>query len=389
MPYQISQRAEKVSPSSTLAITARAKKLKAEGKDIINFGAGEPDFDTPDFVKEKAIEAIKSGFTKYTPTTGIPELKSAISEKFKKDNLLDYSNKQIIVSCGAKHSIFNTLLALINPGDEVLIPVPYWVSYPEMVYLCEGKVNFIQTKKENNFKITAGELKRNINAKTKLLIINSPSNPSGSVYRKEELQQIADICTSKKIYVISDEIYEKLIYDDLKYFSLASFNQDIYDLTITINGLSKAYSMTGWRIGYLGAPLEISEAIARIQDHSTSNPTSIAQKAAVAALLASGNFTESMRLEFQKRRDCLISRVNKILNLNYIKPEGAFYMFLDISQTKLKSLEFSQRLLDEKGVALIPGEAFGNDKYVRISFATSLEQIEEGMDRLAEWIRQL
>ncbi len=386
---ELSKRALSISPSTTLEISAKAKKLKSEGKDIVNFAAGEPDFDTPDFIKEKAIEAINSGFTKYTPTTGILELKTCIQEKFKKDNQLDYLPSQIIVSCGAKHSIFNTLLVLINPKDEVIIPSPYWVSYPEMVYICEGKVRFLETEPKNNFKLTPKELKRNIGKKTKLLILNNPSNPCGSVYLKEELEEISKVCVSKKIYVISDEVYEKLIYDGLSHVSIASLNKEIFKLTITINGMSKAYSMTGWRIGYLGAPLEVAEAISKIQDHSTSNPTSIAQKAAVAALSTANNFSRDMQKEFQKRRDYLMSRLDRIKRLSYVRPQGAFYVFCDISSTGLDSSEFADRLLDEKEIAVIPGGGFGRNDYIRISFATSLSQIEKGMDRLEEWVRQL
>jgi len=381
-------RTKKVSPSPTLAISAKAKKLKSEGKDVINFSAGEPDFDTPDFIKEKAIEAIKAGFTKYTPTTGIPELKQAISEKFKKDNALEYSPGQIVVSCGAKHSIFNILFALIEKGDGVIIVSPYWVSYPEMVNLCEGEVQLIKTRPENNFKFTPAELKKNINAKTKLLILNSPSNPCGSVYSKEELERIAEICVAKNIWVLSDEIYEKLVYDGLKHYSLASLNQDIYNLTATVNGVSKAYSMTGWRLGYLAGPPELVRRICDIQDHSTSNPASISQKAALAALQADSDFTKNMCAEFQKRRDYIVSRLDKIKKLSYVKPQGAFYIFIDISGCKMGSLEFASRLLDETFVAVVPGKAFGMDNYVRISFATSLAQIEKGMNRIEEWLKK-
>jgi len=386
---RLSERLRKVSPSSTLAITAKAKKLKAEGRDIVGFGAGEPDFDTPDFIKEAAIQAIKSGFTKYTPSTGIPELKSLISEKFKKDNSLNYAPNQIVVSCGAKHSIFNALMALVNPGDEVIIPSPYWVSYPEMVYLCEGAPVFIKTLPQNNFKIQSSGLAKLITPKTKILILNSPSNPTGCVYNKQELEEIAKLCVEKNIFVISDEIYEKIIFDNLKHVSIASLNKDIYELTVTVNGLSKSYSMTGWRIGYLGAAPEISEAISRLQDHSTSNPVSISQKAAVAALSASDEFCAKMRIEFEKRRNYLISRIKNIKGLSFVKPEGAFYIFCDISRTGIDSGVFAARLLEEEGVAVIPGEGFGRNDFIRISFATSLEQLEKGLDRIEKWLDKL
>jgi len=385
---RLAERTKKINPSSTLAITSKAKKLKSEGKDIINFAAGEPDFDTPDFIKDAAIQAIKEGFTKYTPTTGIPELKNLISEKFKKENSLEYAPAQIVVSCGAKHSIFNTLFALIGKGDEVLIPSPYWVSYPEMVNMCSGTPLFIETSAKNNFKLTAKELERQITPRTKLLILNSPSNPTGCVYSSAELKEIAKICVRKKIFVLSDEIYEKLIYDNLKHTSIGSFDKDIYDLTITINGLSKSHSMTGWRIGYLGAPQDIADAISRIQDHSTSNPASISQKAAIAALKAPDDFSKGMAVEFQKRRDFVVNKLEQIKKLGLVIPQGAFYVFCDISKTGMDSNSFATRLLDEALVALIPGKSFGRDDYIRISFATSIEQLEKGTQRIAEWLKK-
>ena len=386
---RLTDRLKKVNPSLTLSITSKAKKLKSEGHDIVSLAAGEPDFDTPDFIKSAAIEAINKGFTKYTPTTGIPELKQSISEKFKKDNKIDYQPNQVVVSCGAKHSIFNAIFTLIAAGDEVLIPSPYWVSYPEMVILAEGKPSFITTLANNNFKMTIEELERRINSKTKMLILNSPSNPTGSVYSKAELEEIAKVCVAKKIFVISDEIYEKLIYDNLKQISIASLNEDIYDLALTVNGLSKAFSMTGWRIGYLAGPPDIVEAISKLQDHSTSNPTSFCQKAAVAALNAPSDFTENMRREFQKRRDFAITKLKQIKKINFILPQGAFYIFCDISKIGLDSTTFANRLLEEASVAVIPGEGFGRDDYIRISFATSIEQIEEGTNRINEWINKL
>jgi len=386
---RIAERLKKINPSSTLAITTKAKELKSEGKDIVNFAAGEPDFDTPDFIKDAAYEAIRSGFTKYTPTTGTPELKKLICDKFKKDNSLEYNPNQIVVSCGAKHSIFNALFVLINRDDEVLMPSPYWVSYPEMVNLCEGKPVFIETLPRNNFKITSADLEKNITAKTKLLLLNSPSNPTGCVYGLDELKEIAKVCVAKNILVISDEIYEKLIYDNLKHLSIASLNKDIYNLTITVNGLSKSFSMTGWRIGYLAGPPDIAEAISRLQDHSTSNPTSISQKAAQAALNAPDDFAKNMADEFQKRRDYIIERLSRMKGIAFVKPQGAFYIFCDISKTSMEALTFANRLLDEKAVAIIPGESFGRDDHVRISFTTSMEQIKKGMGRIEEWLSKL
>jgi aspartate aminotransferase len=386
---RLAERLKKINPSSTLAITSKAKKLKAEGKDIISLAAGEPDFDTPDFIKDAAIEAIKSGFTKYTPTTGIPDLKKCICEKFKKDNLLDYDPDQIVVSCGAKHSIFNILLALVDRTDEVLIPTPYWVSYPEMVNLCEGTPRFIKTLPENNFKITIKDLEKYINPATKVLILNSPSNPTGSVYTADELKEIARLCVLKRIFVISDEIYEKIIFDNRSHSSIASFGKKIYDLTITVNGMSKSYSMTGWRIGYIGAPPDIAEAISRIQDHSTSNPTSISQKAAVAALKAPDEFSKTMCVEFEKRRDYIVSRLKKMKRIGFVMPQGAFYLFCDISKTKLDSLTFATRFLDETLVAVIPGGSFGRDDYVRMSFAIGIDQLTKAMDRLEAWLKNV
>ncbi len=386
---RLAERLKKIHPSSTLAITSKAKKLRSEGRDIVNFAAGEPDFDTPDFIKDAAIAAITSGFTKYTPTTGIPELKKLICQKFKKDNSLEYAPDQIIVSNGAKHSIYNALMVLLNRPDEALIPLPYWVSYPEMVSLCEASARFIKTTAANNFKISAKDLLKHITPKTKVLILNSPSNPTGSVYNRGELEEIAKICVDKNIFVISDEIYEKITFDGLKHNSIAGFNKDIYNLTITVNGLSKSHSMTGWRIGYLGAPGDIANAISNLQDHSTSNPNSIAQKAAVAALSAPEDFTHKLCQEFSKRRDYLAERLKGIKNLSFSLPQGAFYMFCDISKTGLDSLTFSKRLLDEEYVSLIPGISFGMDDHIRISFATSVEEIQKGMDRLEKWVTKL
>jgi aspartate aminotransferase len=386
---RLAARLKKVQPSLTLVITAKAKKLKLEGKDIVNLAAGEPDFDTPDFIKNAAIEAIKTGFTKYTPTTGIPELKKLICEKFKQDNSLYYEPNQIVVSCGAKHSIFNVLLVLVDRKDEVLIPSPYWVSYPEMVNLCEGTPRFIKTTLNNNFKIKVEDLKKQITSKTKVLILNSPSNPTGCVYSLDELKKISKICVKKKIFVISDEIYEKLIFDGLRHISIASLDKDIYNLTVTVNGLSKSYSMTGWRIGYLGARQDIVDAVSNLQDHSTSNPTSISQKAGVAALAAPDDFSKSTCLEFQRRRDYCISRLQNIKTIEHCIPKGAFYIFCKISKTGLDSQTFAKRLLDEAYVSLIPGLGFGADDFVRISFATSIEQLEKGFDRIEEWINKI
>jgi aspartate aminotransferase len=386
---RLARRLELVKPSLTLTLTSRAKKLKAEGLDIVNLSAGEPDFDTPDFVKNAALSAIEQGFTKYTPTAGIPELRQLISEKLREDNSLDYKPNQIVVSCGAKHSIFNALFVLLNPEEEVLIPQPYWVSYPEMVRLCLGRPRFIKTSSENNFKITPLQLKEQITPQTKALILNSPSNPTGSVYSKEELLGIVEICLKNKVFIISDEIYEKLIYDGEKHISVASLNKDIYNLVVTVNGLSKSHSMTGWRIGYLAAAFDIAEAVLRVQDHSTSNPNSIAQKGAVAALRNKNGFLKKTLSEFALRRDFCLERLSSMPSINPIAPKGAFYIFCDITKTGIKAVDFANRILEEKHVSLIPGEGFGMSGYIRISFATNLEELKKGMDRLGEFLKDI
>lgn len=386
---KLAARIKKVSPSSTLQITARAKALKKSGKDVVNFAAGEPDFDTPCFIKDAAIEAIKEGFTKYTPSTGMISLKEAIAEKFRKENGLEYQIDQIAVSSGAKHSIYSVLQVLIDSKDEVLIPLPYWVSYPEMVKLAGGTPKFIKTRSESNFKLDSSELNKNITPRTKLLILNSPSNPVGCVYSKEELEAIAGICVKRNIFVLSDEIYEKIIYDGKQHFSIGALNNKIRDLTITINGVSKSFSMTGWRIGYLGAALEITAAVKKLQDHSTSNPSSISQRAALSALTVSDDWIDKSRDEFRVRRDYLIKRMSKIGQLSFITPEGAFYLFCNISKTKMGSIDFSNKLLEDFLVATIPGVGFGRDDFIRMSFATSLQEITKGMDRIEEFLKKL
>jgi len=384
----LSKRAKAVSDSPTLAITSRVKQLKKQGSDIVNFAAGEPDFDTPQEIKQAAIQSINKGFTKYTPVAGTLELREAVSEKFKKDNLLNYSADQIVISCGAKHSLYNTIQAIVDIGDEVIIPAPYWVSYPEMVNLAGAKPVSLETEDSEDFKINPKKLEKVISSNTKALILNSPSNPTGVIYNKKELEAIASICVSKKIFVISDEIYEKLIYDNQKHVSIAALGKEIFDLTITVNGVSKAFSMTGWRIGYLGAPAEITKAIKKIQSHSTSNPTSISQAAALAALKMSETEIIKMRDEFQKRRDYIMQRLDKISQIKYVKPQGAFYVFCDISKTGKKSDAFAKGLLEDAMVAVIPGRGFGQDNCIRLSFATDLESIKKGMDRIEKWVKQ-
>ncbi len=385
----VSLRAKNVIGSSTLAITARAKELRAQGHDVVSFAAGEPDFDTPDFIKKAAIDAIQKGFTKYTPSSGTIELREAIAKKFLKDNHLSYQAKdQIVVSCGAKHCLYNLMQALVEPGDEVLIPAPYWVSYPEMVKLAGATPKFLETSQETHFKITARQLEENISPNTKMLILNSPSNPTGTVYARKELEGIAEICVKRNIVVISDEIYEKLCYTDEPFTSIGSLNKDIYNLTVTVNGVSKSYAMTGWRIGYFGASKEIAQNVGKIQDHSTSNPTSISQAASLAALNADESTLMEMKQEFKKRRDFIIKCLDKIPEISYIYPEGAFYVFCNISKIGLGSDMIAKQVLNEKNVACIPGSGFGADDYIRLSFATSMERIEEGTSRLAEWFKK-
>jgi aspartate aminotransferase len=386
---KLAARVRSLTSSPTLAITSKAKQLKKNGVDVISFGAGEPDFDTPAHIKKKAIQAIEEGFTKYTPSAGTAELKKAIVDKFSRDNNLHYDTSQIVVSNGAKHCLYGILQVICDKDDEVIIPLPYWVSYPQMVKVAGGKPVFVKTSEKNNFKITPEQFEKAIKKKTKALIINSPSNPTGCVYTRAELQSIADIAANYGIYIISDEIYEKLIYDDVEHVSIAALNEKMYSLTFTVNGLSKAYSMTGWRIGYLAGPKEAVAKISNLQDHSTSCPNSIAQAAAVEALTGGDECIDMMKKEFLKRRDYMVKRINSIDKLSVINPQGAFYVFPNISKTGLTSLDFSQRLLDEAQVAVIPGIGFGEDKFIRLSFATSMEQIVKGLDRIENWVKQL
>ncbi len=383
---KLASRVSNIAESVTLDITSKAKKMAREGIDVVNFAAGEPDFDTPEHIKAAAIKAINEGFTKYTPSSGMIELREAISRKFKKDNNLDYSASQIVVSNGAKHSLSNIFMALCEKGDEVIIPVPYWLSYPAMVNIAEAKSVFIETRAANNFKLTEKEFESKITKNTRCLILNSPSNPTGSVYSLDELTAVARVAVKHKIVIISDEIYEKLVYGTAKHYSIAALGKDIRGLTITVNGVSKSYSMTGWRIGYAAGPAEVMKAIANIQSHAASNPSSISQKAALAGLTEDEGFVEKMRVEFEKRRDLMVSRINSMQNITCIKPDGAFYVFCDISKLKMDSVTAANRLLGEVKVATIPGEPFGAKFYIRLSFAASMESIGKGMDRMEEWL---
>ncbi len=389
MGLDLSKRSQDIEASATLEITAKAKKLKESGIDIVSFGAGEPDFDTPDYIKEAAVKAINAGFTKYTPASGTNELRLAISEKFKRDNGLNYLPEQIVVSCGAKHSLYNIFQVICDADDEVIIPAPYWISYPEMVKMASAKPVFVRTRVDDNFKLRPKELEQAVTSKTKAIIINSPSNPTGSVYQEKELQIVADIALKHKIWVISDEIYEDIIYGDKKHISIASLGKDIYDLTVTVNGLSKSYSMTGWRIGYLGAPLKISKAVGNLQSHSTSNPASISQKASLAALQGDKEFIKKMVSEFKVRRDYMVAKLKSIKGFSPFNPDGAFYVFCDISDLKLKAAVLANRLLEEARVAVVPGEGFGFDTYIRFSFATGIDQIKKGLERIEQWAKQL
>jgi aspartate aminotransferase len=387
----VSQLANSLKPSATLSITSKVKHLRSNGIDVIGFSAGEPDFDTPDYIKLAAIESLKNGFTKYTPTSGIIELKEAICEKLKMENGLGYEPEQIMVSCGAKQAIYNCILTLCNEEDEVLIPSPYWVSYPEQVILARAKPVFIKTTDENYFKITENDLENHITDKTKLLILNSPSNPTGTTYTKEELFKICDFAIKAGLYIISDEIYEKILYDETKHVSPGSFGKEFIDKVITINGFSKTFSMTGWRIGYAAGPIDIIKAATMIQDHTTSGPNSFTQKAAVTALNEQNNATAYMVVEFDKRRKYIVERLNNMDGIICMLPKGAFYVFPNVSglfgrdiagQKVADSIELVNLILDKAKVAFVPGECFGSKFHVRISYATSMENTKEGMNRL-------
>jgi aspartate aminotransferase len=386
---EISSRAAQLTPSLTLTIDSKAKAMKSEGLDVCGFGAGEPDFDTPEHIKAAAVAALEAGFTKYTPSSGIPELRQAISEKFATDNLLEYRPSQVIVSNGAKHACYNAILATCQPGDEVIIPAPYWVSYPDMVRLAGAEPVIVPTTERNAWKLTAENFENAMTPRTKMLIINSPCNPTGSVYTREELQAIVEVAAEEDISILSDEIYEKLVYDDTKHVSIASLSKEAYDLTITVNGFSKSYAMTGWRLGYLGAPEAIAKAVDSIQSHTTSNPCSFAQKGAVAALKGDQQPLADMRDEFDMRRNYMFDRISKIPNITAVKPLGAFYVLVNISQLGLTSQNFADRLLSKANVAVIPGAAFGDDRTIRLSYATSIDVIKKGLDRFQDFCRTL
>src|SRR6516225_7176420 len=387
MNYRISRRAASLSPSLTLAIDSKAKQMKADGLDVVGFGAGEPDFDTPKHIKDAAIKALNEGFTKYTPASGIPELRQAIVDKFKRENGLTYKPAQVIVSCGGKHSCYNVILATCEEGDEVIIPAPYWLSYPEMVKLAGATPVVLPTSDATEFKVTPEQLRKAITPKTRLFVLNSPSNPTGSIYSREEIKALGDICVENGVLIMSDEIYEHLLYDGAKHKSVASFSQAHYDHTIIVHGLAKAYSMTGWRIGFLAAPEPIAKAIDAVQSHSTSNPTSFAQKGGVAALTGPQDHLPKWLAEFDQRRRFAHAKLNSIPGISCVNARGAFYLFPNISGTGLKSSDFCAKLLESEKVAAVPGIAFGADDYLRISYATSMDNIEKGLERIERFCK--
>jgi len=398
LTMKISQRAKSVPPSATIAVTARAKELKAQGIDVVGFGAGEPDFDTPEYIKEAAIRALKEGKTKYTPAAGIIELRTAIAKKLERENGLKYTPEQIVVNIGGKHSVYEAMQAVLDPGDEVLLPRPYWVTYPEAIKLAGAVTKIVETDKANSYKITPQQLKKAITPKTAMLILNSPSNPGGFMYTPDELRAVAKVLEGTNVCVMSDEIYEKLVYGDSKFISFAALSDDAFQRTLTLNGLSKAFSMTGWRLGYTAGPLDVIKAMSRLQDHMTSNPVTFAQYAAIAAFGPKADATiEKMRVEFAKRGKYMADRLNGIKGVWCAEPAGAFYCFPDVSAhfgrtiggTRIgDSMQFASALLEQANVALVPGLPFGCGDNVRLSFACSMEHIKKGLDRLEQWLSQ-
>jgi len=395
---KVSERAQEVPPSATLAVTARAQELKAQGADVVGFGAGAPDFDTPEYIKDAAIEALKAGKTKYTAAAGIIELRTAIANKLKAENGLEYSPNQIIVNIGGKHSVYEAMQAVLDPGDEVILGTPYWVTYPETIKLAGAVATIIETDKNNSYKITPSQLEEAITERTAMLLINSPSNPGGFTYTPEELKALAKVLEGTNVMVLSDEIYERLIYGDTRFVSFASLSEDAYNRTLTLNGFSKTFSMTGWRLGYTAGPLEVIKAMGRLQSHMTSNPVTFGQYAAIAALgQQAGQAIEKMRVEFERRGKYMAERLNSIEGVECPEATGAFYCFPDVSSHYGRningaqingSMDFAKALLEQTKVALVPGLPFGCDNNVRLSFACSLEQITKGLDRLEEWLSQ-
>lgn len=398
MALTLSRKAQAVKPSSTLAITAKAKEMRANGIDVVGFGAGEPDFNTPDNVCDAAIKAIQEGFTKYTPASGTNELKEAISRKFKTFNKLDYTPEQIVISNGGKHSLTNIFSAILNPGDEVIIPAPFWLSYPEMVKMADGIPVFVYGTKENGYKVTAEQIAAACTDKTKAVIINTPSNPTGMIYNREELQNIADVVVEKDIYAVSDEMYEHLIYGGEEHVSIASLGEEIYKRTITCSGLSKSYAMTGWRLGYTGASVEIAKLMSSVQSHATSNPNSIAQKAAVEALNGPQESLAEMKAAFNARREYMYHRVTGFPYVEVQEPKGAFYLYVDLGSAigltykgrKVRNAaDVADILINEYATAVIPCADFGGPNNIRLSYAISLEEITKGLDRIEAFLKEL
>ncbi|MBC7979984.1 MAG: pyridoxal phosphate-dependent aminotransferase [Armatimonadetes bacterium] len=386
--YSISSRIEKVSPSLTLAVTAQVKVMLANGEEVYALAGGEPEVDTPKFIKEAAVKALMDGRTKYTPSGGIPELREALSEKLKTDNGLDYAPNQICVTSGAKMACFNAILALVEEGDEVIIPTPYWVSYPEMVRLAGGTPVLIETKESTGWKMTPEQFEEAMTPATKMVIINSPGNPTGAVYSKEELLAIGEIAIGEDIMILSDEIYEKLVYGEAKHVSIASLSDELYNLTITVNGFSKAYSMTGWRLGYTAAPKAVADAIDKVQNHTVSNATSFAQYGAIAALQGDQSFIDDLRGEYDVKRQFVFSRLKAISNIRVVEPLGAFYFFVYTGQMGIKSMNLCDKLLSRYKVAAVPGVAFGYDEGVRLSYCTTLDVLNEGITRFEQFCRE-
>jgi aspartate aminotransferase len=395
---QFSKKSLSIPPSATLALTAKAKTLKDEGKDIVEFGAGQPDFDTPDYIKEAAKEALDRGMTKYTPVSGIPQLRKAICEKLKKDNGLDYQPNQIMVTNGAKHALYNAFQALLNPGDEVLIPTPYWNSYPEIVKMADGVPVFVESGESSGFKVTPEQVAAAITPKTKAIILNSPSNPTGAVYDAEELTALGKVLAARPVFVVTDEIYERFLYDGMMHHSIVELCPELKEKAIVINGVSKTFAMTGWRIGYAASPKEVAGIMNSIQGNSTSNPNSIAQWASLAALKNGYEEVEKMRKTFEERRDLAVSLINKTPGISCVTPKGAFYIMLNISEAigmsfegkKIGgSLDYCDLLLEHFDVAAVPGVAFGSDDHIRISYATDKESIQKGLERIAQFMAQL
>ena len=395
---RISKRTAALTTSITLAVSAKAKAMAAQGIDVVGFGAGEPDFDTPENVKVAGIKAIEDGFTKYTPATGTAELKAAVAEKFKRENGLDYDPGQVVITCGGKHALFGALTALVDPGDEVIIPRPYWVSYPEMVTVCGGKSVFVEGRESNGFRVTPEDLQAALTDRTKVVILNYPSNPTGATYSVAQLEALAEVLSGhQRVIVFSDEIYERLLYDGAEFRSFAALRPELMDRTLTFNAVSKTYSMTGWRIGYVAGPPDIIKAIGNLQSHSTSNPAGICQKAALEAVIGDQSSVDLMRKEFDKRRLRMVEMLSAMPGVSCVKPTGAFYCFPNVSQAlarvcpeatgDTRSAEFCTRVLEDIYVAMVPGCGFGNDDCVRLSFATSMENIEKGLTRLGEYLK--